>query len=105
MSVLREARKIKVLFAVTGILCIILIAVYLYSMKSLPAPRRLSAPVQKDNQSVDRIESQESSSGEPLSLGRLLGENKPAIPPMTMPGRRPPEKAVPSTFSATPGHC
>lgn len=93
MPVLREARKIKVLFAVIGTLGIILMTAYVYSMKSFPTPQRLSAPVQTDSQSVDQTDGKESSFSEPLPLGRLLGQNKPAIPPMTMPAGRPPDQA------------
>jgi len=99
MPVLREAGKIKVLFAVVGILGIILIAAYVYSMRSVSTPRRLSIPVQTDSQSANRIESKEPSHSEPLPLGRLLGTNNPAIPPMTMPVGRPPGKADAQDFS------
>jgi hypothetical protein len=92
MPVLRKARKIKVLFAVVGIIGIILITTYVYSVKSVTTSRQLSDPMQMDSQSVDQIESREPSSSEPLPLGRLLGSNNPAIPPMTMPLGHPPSQ-------------
>jgi hypothetical protein len=93
MWVLLKARKITVLFAVIVILGIIIITVYVYSVKSVTTSRQLSAPVQTDSRSIDQIEDRKPSSGEPLPLGRLLGENNPAVPPITMHVGRPPGEA------------
>lgn len=93
MPVLRKARKIKVIFAVTGTIGFVSVAAYVHHLKSVPTFQRLSAPVQTDSQSVDQTDSKESSFSERLPLGSLLGYNKPAIPPIVIPLGRPPGEA------------
>lgn len=93
MPVLRQARKIKVIFAVAGAIGVISVTAYVRHMKPVPILQRLSAPVQTDGQSVDQTEGEEFSSSEQLPLGSLLGYNKPAIPPIVIPLGRPPDQA------------
>ncbi len=96
MPVLRKARKIKALFAVTGTIGIISVTVYVYHLKLVPTSQRLSAPVQTDSQSVDQTDGKKSSFSEQLPLGSLLGYNKPAFPPIVMPvGRQPGQADTP----------
>ena len=89
MPVLRKAGKIKVIYVITAAIAIMLLTAYIHHLKSVPALQRPSAPVQRDIQSEEQTEDEESTPGEPLPLGSLLGYNKPAIPPITMPVRRP----------------
>ena len=93
MPVLRKARKIKVILAVTGAIGIVSVAAYVHHLKSIPVLQRLSAPVQTDGQSVDQTDGKESSFSEQLPLGSLLGYNKSAIPPIIMHVGRPPGEA------------
>ena len=93
MSVLRKARKIKALFAVTGTIGIVSVTVYVYHLKLIPTFQRLSAPAQTDSQSVNQTDGEESSFSEQLPLGSLLGYNKPALPPIIMNVGRPPGQA------------
>ena len=89
MPVLRKAGKIKVIYVITAAIAIMLLTAYIHHLKSVPALQRPSAPVQRDIQSEEQTEDEESTPGEPLPLGSLLGYNKPAIEPITMPVRRP----------------
>jgi hypothetical protein len=93
MPVLRKARKIKVVLAVTGAIGIVSVAAYLHRLKSIPTLQRPLASVQTDIQSEEQTDDKESPFIEKLPLGSLLGYNKPAIPPLFMPVGRPPGPA------------
>lgn len=93
MPVLRKARKIEVIFAVTGAIGVVSVAAYVHHLKSVPTFQRPSAPVQTDGQSLDQTDGQESSFSEQLPLGSLLGSNYPALPPIVMPVGHPPGEA------------
>ena len=89
MPILPKAGKIKVIYVITTAIAIMLLTAYIHHLKSVPTLQRPSAPVQTDSQSEEQTEDEESTPGEHLPLGSLLGYNKPAIPPMTMPVKRP----------------
>jgi len=93
MSVLRKARKIKVIFAVAGAIGVIAVNAYVHHLKSVPTLQRLSNPALMDSQSEDQTDDKESSFNEQLPLGSLLGYNKPAPPPIVMHVGRPPAEA------------
>lgn len=97
MPVSHRARSIKALFAVAATIGVAAVTAYICHSKSAPAPPEPLIPAQKDVQSVDTIEAREPGIGQDVSLGRVLGTNNPAIPPMTMPpvGRPPGEEDTP----------
>ncbi len=93
MPVLPKARKIKVILAAAGVIGIVSAAAYIHHLKSIPTLERLSTSVQTDSKSLDQADDEESTVSKQLPLGSLLGYNKPAIPPITMPVGCPPGQA------------
>jgi hypothetical protein len=93
MPVLRKARKIKVILAVTGAIGVISVTTYVHHLKSVPALQRLSATAQTDSQPVEQTEDEGFMPVKQLSLGSLLGYNKPAVPPIIMSVGPPPGEA------------
>ena len=84
---LLEARTTKVIVAVISLVLVIAYLCYLRSIRPL---EQLSVPGPIDVQAADQTDGMESSFNQEISLGRLLGENKPALPPMGMLVGRPP---------------
>lgn len=90
MPVFHKAKRIRVVLGVVAAIGIASVIAYVRHRGS--APERLPAPELMNTQSADQIDDEELSSGEQVSLGRLLGSNNPAIPPLTMPVPRPPSE-------------
>lgn len=66
---------------VVGILTVVLSVCYLKPARESRLPLARELP---DTQSEDPLDGEEISSGEEVSLGRLLGTNNPAVPPVIM---------------------
>jgi hypothetical protein len=93
---LLKARTTKVIVAVTGVIGLVLLIAYLCHLRSVRSLEQASVPESTDVQTADQTNGRESSLTEELSLGRLLGENKPALPPVFMSvGYRPGEDDMP----------
>lgn len=90
MPVFHKAKRIRVVLGVVAAIGIASVIAYVRHRGS--ASERLPAPELMNTQSADQIDDEELSSGEQVSLGRLLGSNNQAIPPLTMPVPRPPSE-------------
>lgn len=90
MAVLRKAGKVRLVLAVIAAMCAGLVAAYVYWWKAPPTLEPPSGPARPDGQFAGQPDANESSAGERVSLGRVLGTNNPAVPPVTMPVGRPP---------------
>ena len=100
MSVLRKARKIKVVLAVTGAIGIVAMTAYVYHLKSVPTFQRLSTPVQTASQFADQTYGKESWLSEPFPLSGFLGYNNPAPPSVIVTVGRLPGQADSPDLSA-----
>lgn len=78
-----KAKRFPVVFAVAASVGIVLLIVYLYYPKSAPPPQPQASGKPSNTQSEDSLD-EEPSPGEDVSLGRMLGINNPAVPPVTM---------------------
>lgn len=85
MPVLRKARSVRVLFVVAAGVSGALAVAYVYRSKSPATLDPAADLVSADAQSTARNDVNEASDGERVSLGRVLGTNNPAVPPVTMP--------------------
>ncbi len=84
MPILSNAKRFRVVFAAAALVGIVSAIVYLCYLKSASPPGPPASPERPDTQSEDTLDGEEISSGEQASLGRLLGTNNPAVPPVIM---------------------
>jgi hypothetical protein len=87
---LLEARTTKIIIVITWAIGLVLVIAYLCYLRSIRPLEQPFVPGPIDVQATNQTNARESSLPEELSLGRLLGENKPALPHMGMPVGRPP---------------
>lgn len=90
-------------YLMAGAVGVLAVAAYVCCFRWAGTPRQLSAPARTDSQSSDQTDSKETSVGEHhVLLGRLLGTNNPAIPPVVMRvGRQPGEDEGPDLSTPT----
>jgi hypothetical protein len=72
----------KVIFVVLGGVALVFAIALVYHSKSSVVSQGPPDSVQRDSESVDPTEDEESAAGEATSLGSLLGCNNPAPPPI-----------------------
>ena len=83
----------KVIFVVLGGVGLVLVIALVYHSNSSVVSQGPVVSVQRDSESVDPTEDEESTPGEATSLGSLLGCNQPAPPPIAFHVGRPPGEA------------
>lgn len=102
MAIRHKVRRIEVLIAVVASIGIAAVTAYVCHLKSASEPSQQSPGPQTGSRSKGQIDAGGPGTGEDVSLGRVLGINNPAIPPVTMPVGRPPGEDDTSDLS-TPG--
>jgi hypothetical protein len=84
MPMLSKGRKIGTVLVAAGAVGILTVVFFSCYLKPAPETHLPSAPEHPDTQSEDTLDAEELSPGEQVSLGRLLGTNNPAVPPVNM---------------------
>jgi hypothetical protein len=87
------ASMFKRVFAAIGGLGLVALIALIYHLKSSPMSQGPMVSVQRDRESVDPTENEESTGDAVTSLGSLLGCNKPAPPPIVFYVGPPPDAA------------
>jgi hypothetical protein len=76
------ANMSRVMVAAIGVVGLVLAILLAYHLKPSPMSPEPEITVPRDSQPLDQTETEETAPGEGISLGSLLGENKPAPPPI-----------------------
>jgi len=83
----------KAMVAAIGVVGLVLAIVLVYHLKPPPIAQEPVVAASGDSHPLDQTDSEETASGEGISLGSLLGINKPAPPPIVFYVGRPPGEA------------
>lgn len=81
---LSKSKKIGAVLVAAGLVGILTVVLSVCYLKPTRESRLPLARERPNTQSEDTLDGEEISSGEDVSLGRLLGTNNPAVPPVIM---------------------